>query len=365
MSQIVNLASPGAVSLLPSWAMRRSGLRSVLMAMSLAASASACDAPGTDRPPVAATAVAETMTDVEVSTAAPFGGAACWADSLPRPLAPIEPRLPAADSCRIGAIAASWTYPASTSPGPPSANDDGLIVGRWIACDGKGVGDVPHTGIEFGPNNRYQLLVTNAAGELVPADPSRPGARGYYYLLGGFGQLDLYTEDLSGWSGGDVTFASGMDTISISPFGGGASNVPGVVYARTTPSPANGAGNPPSTSDGRCSMVGTWDVPASTEAPASPPAVISFDAAGNFVGGEAGSDLCSSHRFHGTYSLAPGRFELTTSVGMGLCAWDDVASYPATFDGSCAHVTLRASLDGCAGGRGYLDGTTTLTRRAR
>jgi hypothetical protein len=107
-------------------------------------------------------------------------------------------------------------------------------------------------------------------------------------------------------------------------------------------------------------MVGTWDVPATTLAPA---ATLSFDEAGNFVGGPAGSDLCSSHTMYGTYWLSAGIFELTTNTGMGICPWWYAAAYQARFASGCGQLTLMDIEDDCTGGRGYFDIQTTLTKR--
>ncbi|HEX9295436.1 MAG TPA: hypothetical protein VF881_06360 [Polyangiaceae bacterium] len=136
-------------------------------------------------------------------------------------------------------------------------------------------------------------------------------------------------------------------------------------YARIDPSLLNGRDNPPPVTDGKCSMVGTWDVPSAPDAPA---ASFSFDEVGNFVGALLGSELCASHTMYGTYSLTPGLFELTTNIGMGGCAWWFGAGYTATFDGNCAHLMIRPMWDGCTGGRRYFDATyfdnytTTLTK---
>ena len=74
---------------------------------------------------------------------------------------------------------------------------------------------------------------------------------GYYYLLA-VGQLNLAAKLPSGgYRAYPVTFTAGMDAINFNnPVG------PAEVYARTTPSPLNGADNPPSTQAGDCSLVG-------------------------------------------------------------------------------------------------------------
>ena len=66
---------------------------------------------------------------------------------------------------------------------------------------------------------------------------------------------------------------------------------------------------------------------------------------------------------YGTYRLSPGWFQLTSNVGLGVCAWWFTAAYPTQFDADCSHLTLMQVYDNCTGGRGYFNGTTTLTRR--
>jgi hypothetical protein len=347
--------------------MKRLAGRTAGLAALLAAATSACDGPGADRPPLAVTVVERAPDETGAGMGAVTAGAsvatgdACWSGTLPSTITPIEPTLPAADSCRLGATATEWSYPTAAAPPAPDlrdADDRGLIVGRWVSCDGAGIGNVPHAGIEFGANGRFQLLTTNAAAELVPMAPAGPGIRGYYYLIGG-GQLDLEDENGQGLDLAFAKFAQGMDTLSL----GWTQPHEGAIYARTTPSAANGADNAPSTSDGRCSMVGTWDLPANAQGPGAPAAAISFDAAGNFVGGSPGANLCDAHAFYGTYRLSPGLFQLTSNVGMGLCAWWFNAAYPAALDASCTHLTTTKGLDNCTSGRGYFNGTVTLTRR--
>jgi hypothetical protein len=151
-----------------------------------------------------------------------------------------------------------------------------------------------------------------------------------------------------------------MDALQFSPFSNGGSTT---VYARTTPSPLNGADNPPPTTAGACSMVGTWDVPPNDGPISAPAAVFSFDAAGNFVAAPEGTNLCDGHTMYGTYALSPGMFQLTSNVGFGVCAWWFTGAFPATFDASCDHLSLTRQYDGCTGGRGYFNLPTTITRR--
>jgi hypothetical protein len=241
-----------------------------------------------------------------------------------------------------------------------SAPDDARseIVGRWVPCGTQSFSPLAHAGVEFGANGRWRLLGTDATGALVPLASTPAEARGYYYLLG-TGQIDV-TQDVSdsdASTGTRIFFLKlgvGGDAFSLT--GTGTSSV----YARVAPSPLDGADNPPSTSNGTCTMVGTWDVPASAWATA---ATFSFDEAGNFVGGPAGSDLCSSYTMYGTYWLSPGMFELTTNVGMGSCQWWFDAAYQTQFGPGCGQLTLTDIWDNCTGGRGYFDGPTTLTKR--
>ena len=281
----------------------------------------------------------------------------CWQGQLPPEAQPLPAQSSIADACRIGASPTTqWTYPASSG----TIDDRAKIVGRWATCAGSSVVAVPHAGIEFGARGRWGLLTTDTAGALVPMDASVDGSRGYYYLLG-TGQLNVTGEGPTSPGGiYFVTFASGMDVLRIVDTAGGTTDR---MYARTTPSPLNGDDNLPSVTDGSCSMVGTWDVPGNPVAPVEPPATMSFDAAGNFVGGPRDTDLCAGYTMYGTYRLSSGWFQLTSNVGLGACAWWFIAAYPTQFDADCSHLTLMQRLDGCTGGRGYFNGTTTLTRR--
>ena len=132
---------------------------------------------------------------------------------------------------------------------------------------------------------------------------------GYYDLLG-IGHLTLVGE-LTG--GGyhiySVTFTAGMDAINFNDSADSAAEV----YARTTPSPLNGADNPPPTSAGPCSLVGDWDLPANgTVRPGH----------GVFVRRRRKLRREPGHRQHlyvdpqattysSTYSLSPGVFQVT------------------------------------------------------
>jgi hypothetical protein len=287
------------------------------------------------------------------------GGSSCWTGSVPPEPQPAQPQSTVAASCAASATT-SWGFPDSRATNV-DVDDNGLLTGRWVTCGASGFTSIPHAGVEFAGNGRWRLLTTDASGALVGMDPVVPGSTGYYYVLD-TGQTDLRGEDFqSGAFTFFITFSPGMDALR---FGGGDPSAPASIYARTTPSPSNGDDNAPAVSDGRCSMVGTWDVPANNATPYAPPAWITFDANGGFVGGPQDQTVCSGYSMYGTYQLLPGLFELTTNVGMGLCAWWFDAGYPATFDADCTHVTLMQYYDNCTGGRGYLNGTTTLARRS-
>ncbi len=258
------------------------------------------------------------------------------------------------DACAAGSAATDWHYPQN--PAGTGADDRRYIVGRWATCRASLSVLPAHAAIEFGANGRWRLLAVDA-GTLSPI--AGTGTSGYYYLLG-TGQLNLNLEDPGGGGWGFfVSFTAGMDALQFTGTGGGSTPV----YARTTPSPLNGADNPPPTTDGACSMVGTWDVPANTGPIGAPASVFSFDAAGNFVAGAEGANLCDGHTAYGTYALSPGMFQLTSNIGLGGCPWCDTAGLPAAFDASCDHLSLTREYDGCTGARGYFNEPTTLTRR--
>jgi hypothetical protein len=94
-----------------------------------------------------------------------------------------------------------------------------------------------------------------------------------------------------------------------------------------------------------------------------PAATLSFDSQGNFVGGPQGSDLCANHTMYGTYRLSAGLFQITTNVGMGECSFWLDAGYPGSFDSTCTKLTTHQMYDNCTGGRGYLNGVTTMVKR--
>ncbi|MGH7435091.1 MAG: hypothetical protein ACRENE_05395 [Polyangiaceae bacterium] len=282
-------------------------------------------------------------------------GSACWESQLPQAVQPTLPTHSVATTCKASASAATW-------PGPFVTFDAGdgdaraAIVGRWATCGSAGsFSPTPHAGIEFGANGRWRLLVADASGALVPMGAATTQNQGRYYLLS-TGQLNLHDD---GFNWGNTLFLELVDAANGLTASGGSG--PSASYARAQPSPANGSDNAPSTSDGTCSMVGTWDLAATASSPA---ASFSFDEAGNFVGGPLGSDLCTSHTMYGTYRLSPGMFQLTENIGMGGCAWwFDAGMMPAVFGASCNQVHLTQDWDNCTGGRGYFNGNTVMTRR--
>ena len=212
----------------------------------------------------------------------------------------------------------------------------------------------PHAGIEFGGNGRWQLLTKDASGALVPL-----AARGYYYVLGS-GQLNIANESSFGEIGDLVAFADGNRDVVRFDGGQGTSGI----YARVAPSPTNGDDNIPSVSDGHCSMVGSWDVPANPNAPSAPASVWSFDELGHFVVDAPGDDLCGPHTMWGTYRLGTDfGFQITSNWNLGLCDWWFTAAYPDSFSADCSTLHLVQMSDNCTGGRGYLNGATALRRR--
>jgi hypothetical protein len=289
----------------------------------------------------------------------PAPDSACWSNQLPPQVQPMLPQAAVADVCAAAAAtpATSWTLAVGLTQ---NADGRAFIVGRWSACgtENSGFSFIAHDGVEFGANGRWRLLALDASGSFVPVAGS--SAAGYYYLLGS-GQLNVTIDQTGGTRFSTLKFADGVDALQFSTSG----NPPSVGnYARSTPSPLNGNDNLPSVSDGTCSMVGTWDVPAGTSPSGSAAAAFSFDAAGNFIGGAFGADLCAGHTMDGTYQLRPGTFELTSGVGLGSCQWWYTASYGASFSPDCSSLTLTRQTDNCTGGRLYLNGqTSTMTRR--
>jgi hypothetical protein len=283
----------------------------------------------------------------------PRAAATCFAGA-PVPLRPIQPQASAAESCAAALSAsAQWSYPSPDSA--EGVDDRGRLTGRWVNCGTTTFVGPPGRGVEFGGNGRWRLLEQDPTGSLVP--DTSANATGYYVVLG-TGQTDIRYDDPSMASPiFFLAFTPGMDAVRFQDDFG----APIAIYARAEPSPENGGDNPPSVSDGRCSMVGTWDLPANNPTPQAPRAWITFDPAGNFTGAPVDSD-CPGYTFYGTYELTPQLFQLTSNVGMGQCSWWFNAAFPATFDDRCDHLTVVQHLDNCTGGRGWFNGTTTLTR---
>lgn len=291
-----------------------------------------------------------------------------WRSQLPPAPVPMTAPAAVADLCTAAASATDW----APVPSPPEVIEDyrGYIVGRWAACGAK-IAQLPaHAGIEFGANGRWRLLATEAAkGGLVPL-AAAGSTSGYYYAMSHdrsqkAGALVLIGELPSGSTWTFFVQYSGQQSQAIRFDGQLASSgeAAGPIYARAAADPDNGAGNPPPTGDGSCSMAGTWDVVATDNPLGAPPAVIAFDDLGNFVGGPAGSNLCQGAGISGTYALASGRFQLTTGLGMRPCDWWMRALYAAAFDASCNQLSVMRISDACNGYRGYFDEPTTLTRR--
>jgi len=312
---------------------------------------------GTTPPTGVPTTDASTPPVFADASTGPVYSDACWVASLPAETQPILPVSTVVDACAAGTGAPVWSYPQN--PVGINADDRRNIVGRWQTCNASLPGLPAHSAIEFGANGRWRLLAVDGTllGTLLPL--AGAGTSGYYYMLG-TGQLNLAAEAAGGGIRGFfVSFTVGMDTLQFTNTGGVTP-----VYARTTPSPLNGADNPPPTTAGACSMAGTWDVPANTGPVRAPASVFSFDAAGNFVAGAEGTNLCDGHTAYGTYALSPGMFQLTSNVGLGGCPWCDTASFQAVFDVSCNSLSLTRQYDNCTGGRGYFNEPTTLTRRS-
>jgi hypothetical protein len=272
------------------------------------------------------------------------------------------PASSTANLCAAASSASDW----EVLGGPPEIVEDyrSHIVGRWAAC-GATIAQLPsHAGIEFGANGRWRLLAMDAgSGGLVPL-AGTGAVSGYYYAMShdrsqSYGALVLLGELPTGstWSF-TVRYSNHENAIR---FDHAAESGP--IYARAAASPDNGAGNPPPTSDGACSMVGTWDMVTENDALGPAPAVIAFDEAGNFVLGPEGVDLCRYSYVSGTYALAAGQFQLTTGLYMRPCDWWTRAVYAATFDASCNQLSITRISETCDGSRGDFNGRRTLRRR--
>lgn len=288
----------------------------------------------------------------------PTSSQACRAATLSAPASSIPPRAAVADACAIGASAETvWTNPGISYA---TADDGWRVVGRWASCGPTVVGFPAHDAIEFGANGRWRLLTIDAGtGALVPLTGS--SAVSGYYDLPSLGPTTIRGEvpGQTLWSG-RVSFAAAGDALR---FVDQRSTTQ--VYARTTPSPDDGADNRSATTDGHCSMVGTWAVPANSNPISPQAAVFWFDGAGTFVGEPEGADGCTQ-TMYGTYALSSSGFQIVASRGLalGYCDGHYSISYTATFDASCNQVTLAPTFDECIGGkRGYFSQRTTLTRR--
>jgi hypothetical protein len=274
-------------------------------------------------------------------------GSPCWQNQLPAEVQPLPPLVSAAQACGgdTGAVLLERAQGMASD-----ADSRAVLVGRWVPCGATTFSTTPHAGIEFGANGRWQLLTDSGSGLL----PMTPPAAGRYYLLYS-GQLDLRPETTVAAS---VLFLSVSRNALLATWDSGTAT-----YARVAPAPLNGRDNPPSITDGTCTLVGTWDTAPASGGTQDPQATLSFDDQGNFIGGPPGAELCAGHTMYGTYQLSPGLFEITTNIGMGMCHWWYDGGWPITFGSGCATATLQRSWDNCTGGRGYLNNPTVLTRR--
>jgi hypothetical protein len=266
----------------------------------------------------------------------------------------VLPKIPTttfAEACTGPSVAPPWLGADAGDQAEQDSRD--YVVGRWVACPPVDQAPTwPGGAIEFGANGRWHLLSVDANGVFGSTYDV-----GTYWLLGS-GQLNV-RDDENGFiiSTYFLNFV-GPDAVVLS-----YSDFSGARYARVNPSPANGSDNAPSVTDEwspMCTMVGTWDVPATDGAPA---ATFAFDDQGNFVAGPAGSDLCSGHTMSGTYRLTSQAFQLTTSVGLGCKWWFDAGYWP-DFAADCSTLTLsHVEWDNCMGGRTYFNMPTTMSRR--
>lgn len=286
---------------------------------------------------------------------------ACWESQLPAEIQPIPPPKNVTEECDDGdnnRTSLSWV--ASPDAGDQPERPD-ILVGRWRSCGGSGVlSSTVHDGIEFGANGRWRLLRQDPILGLVALDTPTGDSQGRYHLLG-TGLLVLLGEGFENGHGFTVRLTSDLGAAYFS----GDIDFGWPIYARTTASPLNGRDNPPSIADRACTLVGTWDT-QTIEYPdaALPPdsrVTLSFDEAGNFVGGPLGTDLCQTHEFYGTYRLSPDLFQFTNYTG-GSCDGAELGM-PIVFDDDCLHATVTTRFDNCTGRRGYFNRPTILSKR--
>ena len=299
---------------------------------------------------------------------------ACWESQLPPEDEPIQPTAAPSMTCENYPGITQWNAPGPDGGVLYAGDGRAAIIGRWVTCSG-GAGSGgsgsqttdtstfssdPHAGIEFGGNGRWRLLVLDSSGAVVPTTATDIHAQGRYYALS-TGELNLRDNGAAYLDTMFVKLSPDGNTLQITSESGsdGAAAYGAAYYARTTPAANNGDDNLPSTTDGTCSMVGTWELAMTSQSPAG---TFSFDELGNFVGGVPGTDLCSSHTMYGTYRLSPGLFQFTENYDMGGCAWWFDAGFMTSFDATCTHLTLVQEYDNCTGARGYFNGTTTLTK---
>jgi len=269
----------------------------------------------------------------------------CWKLPPPPVVAPRQPSAPTSAACA--------SQDDQALPAPDTASVVALLVGRWVRCGAAAIGPENQAGIEVGGNLRWRVLDAGG-GALVPRTPRFGGALRFF---GDPAQVNLEIELDGSIFIGTARFTAGGDVLRY------ASSGFDIVYARAAPAANNGLDNVPAISDGRCTLVGTWDA-QSPQSGSNPPSAASFswNADGQFIGGDPGADLCQSHFMEGTYALGPGRLTIAGS-GMG-CPEAFSATYQIVFDADCKQLTVTTRSDNCTGGRRFLSaGTSTLVKR--
>jgi hypothetical protein len=209
------------------------------------------------------------------------------------------------------------------------------LVGRWVACGAtlgfaSATGSAGAVGLEFGGNGRWRELAQGAAG-LVPLQGGKSGTTVVTPTPGGEGGVEAWVYFEPDW--GDGTEWQ-FEQVALTADGNGLvfERTTPAAYARVVAAADNGDSNPPSVSNGSCSMSGTWDVTVQGK----PTQTMTFDDDGNwFVGGPT-DDACLAER--GRYELDPSFF-LVTQAFPSACLGGAGLSHVA-FDASCSSVTL-------------------------
>jgi hypothetical protein len=223
------------------------------------------------------------------------------------------------------------------------------LVGRWLACSTPAYGGAEVVGIEVSGTLRWRMLGHDAAGLIVPRSDLGVGR---VKVLDDSAQINFEMDGGSMW----IAFAAFTADASAMRLDGAPKG--GARYARIAAAPDNGADNQPSLSDGRCAMVGTWEFQSGGGGGS-----LSFDAAGNWIGGSPRADLCASHTMNGTYALRPGLLEFVTIENPRSCGPTWGMGWAPSFDADCTHLTLSQTYDNCTGGRAIFNGVLSLTRR--